>query len=786
MAQRPRRRSRSLVLIPALLGLVSLSCIEKKPPVRSDRTMTVAVAFVYDEDEGYAARRVPDIVQAKVVDALEARNLRPRRLPFEQFSREFAKRRTTSHRLAHLASLERDTDLLLLVETRAVYYSHLNGRYRWTVDARVTLSGKDLGAASTRELSYAAFLDFDHERGPEALESVAPRIAEVVGKLTDDYLGGLNSRAALDAVGGVRLASVASDLGPFLAAPAQPTPVAVDSDAIYFILVDRFANGDPKNDGAVDKSDPQAFHGGDLKGVIAHLDELQKLGVRTVWLSPVFKTQQHDFHGYGAYHGYWTMDLGEIEPRFGTAEDLATLSRELHARGMRLVLDIVLNHVGYESPLREQHPDWFHHNGTITDWNDSAQLLTFDVHGLPDLDQTNPEVYAYLLQDSEKWIREVHPDGFRLDAVKHVSMDFWARYNRDIRAKAGAGFLLLGEDLDGDPRALAASMRRGGFSSMFDFPLHFAMVDTFCKGAHTSRLASVLTADRFYENPGALVTLLDNHDLPRILSACGGDVNKVKSALTFMMTARGTPSLLYGTEVGLTGEKEPANRGDMHFDARNPLVAHVRDALALRREHPVLRSGANWILTVEPDLFVYARVQFDGVAVVAVNTGTKKRRIELPEEFTRDAMRFDARDHKRRGAWKVGPGEVEVAFIEPVNRTFGALVQRLEAQHPRSVTFHLRGYTGEAAPRVTGSDPALGYWDPATSPEMSHNTDGTWSATLRLPAGVYEYKFVAPGDSPVWEDIPNRCLFLPATSAPAAATPQSATWNQPRAVCDAA
>ena len=360
-------------------------------------------------------------------------------------------------------------------------------------------------------------------------------------------------------------------------------------------MVDRFANGDTNNDGDIALDDPAAFHGGDLKGVIDHLDELKEMGVGTIWLSPIFAMRTEKFFGHGAFHGYWVEDFTRVEPRFGDEFLLARLSDELHRRGMKLVLDIVLNHVAMDSPRVRERPDWFHGKGPLEDWSDPVQLTTHDVHGLPDLNQSNPAVYDHLLSTSLRWIERIRPDGFRLDAVKHIGNDFWARYNGAILEATSPDFMLLGEVLDGDPRQIAQTQRDGKFNAMFDFPLYFSLIDVFCRGQSPAKLGAVFSSDRIYERPETLVTLLDNHDLPRVVSDCGGDLDKVRQALTFQLTSRGTPAINYGTESALEGAKEPANRADMRFESQ-PLRPHIDKLMRLRATHPALKTGAPMLL----------------------------------------------------------------------------------------------------------------------------------------------------------------------------------------------
>jgi glycosidase len=542
-------------------------------------------------------------------------------------------------------------------------------------------------------------------------------------------------------------ASTAS--GEVPAAAAAPS----EEGAIYFVLVDRFANGDPTNDGAVDLADPQAFHGGDLQGVLSHLDDLHALGVRTLWLSPVTRMRTEKYHGYGAFHGYWVEDPNAIEPRFGSMELLRRLSDELHRRGMHLYLDVVLNHVAFDSPLLRDHPDWFHHAGALTDWNDPEQLLTHDVQGLPDLAQEREDVYRFLTDASLRWIREIHPDGFRLDAVKHVPASFWQRYGREIHAAAGPGFRLLGEYLDGNPASIAAAQRSGGFDSMFDFPFGFATVDVFCKDQSLAKLGTIFAADRHYPDPDSLVTLLDDHDLPRLATQCRGDSSRMEQALRFLLTARGTPAITYGTEVGLAGAKEPENRGDMRFDSSNPLNGLIAGELELRRKHPSLQHGAPLVVDVQSDLFAYARVEPDEAALIAVNRAKTLLTTRWPEGLSGEAV-------------SVGPQSVQVIFSSPGARGgFRAIADQARKQwltggRKRPVEFELTEAPENAGIFIVGSGPELGAWNASAGLGPVRHGEVT---TCLLPAGdVFEYKLVSrkAGGAIDWEPGGNRTLFV--------------------------
>ncbi|MBI2895846.1 MAG: DUF3459 domain-containing protein [Deltaproteobacteria bacterium] len=723
-----------MVLRTLLLVLVlAPSCVHGPRVTRLSRATNVAVAYVVDRDDRREVGDVPEEVAGEIARTLRPRNLRARRVEFASYAQTFESGRTTQHRLGQLATLAPDARLLLLVETKVAFYSQLSGRYRWNVYAKVTMASREaLGEAVSAQIDAATFLLFAHEREPRALTAAATEIAERVGRLADDFLGGLAAPRA----------GAVADVEPY--------------DAIYFVMVDRFANGDPANDGAVDRADPAAFHGGDLQGILSHLDELQELGVRTIWLSPVFATRAEPFMGHGAFHGYWVMDLDAIDPRFGSVELLARLSDELHRRGMRLLLDVVLNHVAFDAPLVTERPQWFHHEGPITDFEDRAQLVDHEVHGLPDLAQERPEVYEYLLARSVAWIDRVRPDGFRLDAVKHVPVEFWSRYNEAVRSHAGPGFVLLGEELDGDPQLLARTMAEGGFSALFDFPLHFAMVDVFCRDMPPGRLAATLSADRAYEAGARLVTLLDNHDLPRIVTACGNDVERVRQALTFLLTARGTPSITYGTEVGLEGQAEPANRGDMRFED-HALAAHIRKLLALRGEHPALRGRSARMLEVGDGLFAYLRAGGGEIALIAVNRGTEPGAVSLPAEL--GGVVHDAFDGEALpNPVPVAPGSTRVALISS-----GTLPA--PSHEPVEVEFRVRGTplgTGDAL-YVVGGGAELGNWNPERGFGPLEASGDELVARRPLPAGlVLEYKLVvrAQSGAATWETGSNRYVLL--------------------------
>lgn len=407
---------------------------------------------------------------------------------------------------------------------------------------------------------------------------------------------------------------------------------------LYFPMTDRFHDGDPENNFDVNKTEPYAFHGGDLKGLTEKLDYIKDLGATTLWVSPMAENTRvlnlpgRDIFGY---HGYWIKDHYQVEPRQGQLEDAKKLVSEAHKRGLKVVLDVVLNHTGYDHPFvtDPSKRGWFHQHGDIRDWDDPFQRENGDLAGLPDLAQENPETYNYLLENTRWWVEEVGFDGVRLDAVKHVSIDFWRRFVPDLKEKVGRELFVMGEVFHGDP-AFQAPYQHAGIDHIYDFPLYYGIRDTFGFGQSARKLAHHFEQDRLYRDPSAMVTFLDNHDVPRFLHETHGHGReRLKNALSFLTAARGIPMLYYGTEAGMIGGEDPYNRHDMEFGKDPELAEYVKNLNQVRSGTPALQYGQQLEMWQDDDIFAFARRHQDQevVAVFNVREHGQHRRIPLRE-----------------------------------------------------------------------------------------------------------------------------------------------------------
>ena len=411
---------------------------------------------------------------------------------------------------------------------------------------------------------------------------------------------------------------------PFTISP--PLPAAdrfqgfAPDDVVYQIMPDRFSDGDPSNDeppnarGLYGRSNPHLYHGGDFQGISDHLPYLKDLGVTALWITPIYENvhytnpHQANFQAqYSAsdYHGYGAINQYGVEPHFGDMASLKRLVDRAHALGIKVIQDQVANHVGPHHPWADDPPTptWF--NGTLADHlNNTYQIWTvIDPHAepaeraatlggwfadaLPDLNQTDPEVARYEIQNTLWWVGETGFDGIREDTMPYVPRAFWQQWNAAIRRqypKVNA----VGEVFDGDV-SLVSYFQGGktgpdgvdtGMDSLFDYPLYFPLRRAFAQGASFHDLVTDEAHDWLFSRPDHLMTFLGNHDVKRFLNEDGATPAGLMLAQTFLLTNRGIPLLYYGDELGMTGGDDPDNRrdfpGGFPGDARNAFTAAGR------------------------------------------------------------------------------------------------------------------------------------------------------------------------------------------------------------------
>lgn len=333
-------------------------------------------------------------------------------------------------------------------------------------------------------------------------------------------------------------------------------------DLIYFIMVDRFADSDPESNlPDVDKEDLRAFQGGDLQGIIDNLDYIEDLGATAIWLTPIM------VNGPNGYHGYWIYDFYDVDPHFGDLETFKTLVSEAHKRDIKVILDYIVNHTGYDSPWLEdpEKKDWFNPDRSIRNWKDKEEVELGWLAGLPDLDQNNPEVTAYFMENALWWIDETGIDGFRLDTMRHVPHEFWETFSKTIKSKY-PDFFLIGEVWDANVNTLE-SYHAVGIDSLTNYSLFNGIENAFRTMPNMFSLVNAINKESNFSRPELNATFIDNHDNSRFMSLNPRmPLEYTKQALTFIYSYPAIPVVYYGTELGMKGAYDPENRHFMAWD----------------------------------------------------------------------------------------------------------------------------------------------------------------------------------------------------------------------------
>lgn len=554
------------------------------------------------------------------------------------------------------------------------------------------------------------------------------------------------------------------------------------AETIYFIMVDRFHDGDPSNtlgkDGEYDETHSNwwLYWGGDLQGIIDKLDYIQSVGATAIWITPVFAQFEGVItaggHRMAPYHGYWARDFKRLddhlvhkpeEVRVFAHDDTVfdKLVQALHRRGMKLVLDIVCNHSsphlgGGHGKLYDDgrlianfdgdKGNWYHHEGGVEDWSDLEQVQSRDLSGLADF---NEETYAYrvYIKDAMRGWLDKGVDAFRVDTVKHMPLWFWQEFTGDMEVHRPELFM-FGEWFQGgcyDPDSVEFASKSG--MSIIDFSWRTAVISALAEqsAGGFKEVAAVIDQDPLFRDASDLVTFVDNHDLPRFLSI-SNDPDRFRLALLLTMTARGIPCIYYGSEQLLhcdeNGGNDPYNRPMMESFEQTPLSRDLAILAAARKQSQALQKGGMRTKHLDADCYAFTRKYMYAACLVVVN------RADDPCELHLGMLELpDGRYEELLGGPQLRVADARAHLTVPAR---GIVVYSDPGRFPKGkvvVDLQLNGIStafGENI-RVCGDAAELGAWDVHQAVPMEYIDAGTWATTLIFDESAdhdIHYKFI--------------------------------------------
>ncbi|XP_019851448.1 PREDICTED: alpha-amylase-like [Amphimedon queenslandica] len=385
------------------------------------------------------------------------------------------------------------------------------------------------------------------------------------------------------------------------------------SRVIYQLLTDRFAKDTDDSNAC---SDLSTYCGGTFKGIIQKLDYIQGLGANAIWISPI--PLQTD----GGYHGYWQQDITQINPNFGTEQDLKDLVNACHSKDIWVMLDVVANHVGNQNyndwsnfakfvPFNDQ--SHYHSYCLITDFTNQQQVEVCRLANLPDLDQSNSFVRSTLKNWVQSTIQKYGFDGIRIDTTPEVPKDFWSEYS------GSAGVFSIGEVFNGDPNYV--SQYQGPLNSVLSYPMYYKLSNAFQQKQTMRNIHDGVQANQKFSDSSVLGGFLDNHDNPRFLSQ-NSDWNTLQNALAYNIFAESIPIIYYGTEQGFNGPKDPNNRESLwpHYNTDHPLYKAISIMAKFRNSLGSQLYNAQQIERyVDDQFFAFSR---GNVLVATTNLGS--------------------------------------------------------------------------------------------------------------------------------------------------------------------
>lgn len=452
------------------------------------------------------------------------------------------------------------------------------------------------------------------------------------------------------------------------------------SDVIYLIMPDRFANGNPNNDNSKstkeisNRSLPGGRHGGDIEGLIKNLDYIEELGATAIWPTPLCEDNDEAY----SYHGYAQSDVYKIDPRYGTNEDYVKLSAELHRRGMKNIMDYVTNHWGWKHWMYNDLPtyNWIHQFPGYSQSNyrmttqfdknaskiDSKQCMDgWFVPSMPDLNQSNPMVLNYLIQNAIWWIEYADLDGFRVDTYSYNDKEGISKWTKAITDEY-PHFNIVGEVWMHDQAQMsywqkdskigAIQSYNSNLPSVMDFTLHDAIGNVFNEDRQSWDRGMIQVYDNFandflYPNPNNLLVFAENHDTGRFNEIYKSDFKKYQMAMTLIATVRGIPQLYYGSEIGMKGDKGKGDAdirrdfpGGWNGDTNNAFTKEGRTAeqqkffefssklFTWRKSKEVIHSGKMTHYVPDNNVYVYFRYNEKETVMVIINNNSDKQTLK--------------------------------------------------------------------------------------------------------------------------------------------------------------
>ncbi len=443
-------------------------------------------------------------------------------------------------------------------------------------------------------------------------------------------------------------------------------------DVIYLIMPDRFCNGDTSNDSIPGYSDymnkipGQNRAGGDIQGMINKLDYIKDLGITTIWSTPL--TENNTFR---SYHGYATTDFYKVDPRLGTNELYKKFVDEAHKRNLKIILDHVSNHFSDDHPwlknpptpnwtngTKENHLDADHNKMVFTDPHaDSSTIKHVErgwfVDSMPDINQENPFVANYIIQNTIWWMEYAGIDAIREDTYPYNNQKFMARWAKAVMNEYPTTNI-VGEVWSGTPAFLAGYQKdtflprdfNTNLPAITDFGLRDVLIKYLSGGNNLYNIFEILSEDYLYKNSNNLVTFADNHDLPRVMYFAKGNVDKAKIVYTMLLTTRGIPQIFYGSEIGIVGTDDHGQirtpfPGGFPNDTRNAFTKEgrtseendiynfLRDLIHLRNDYPALSTGKLIHFPPEHDVYVYFRTLENEKMMIVVNNNSAESYADL-------------------------------------------------------------------------------------------------------------------------------------------------------------